>query len=152
MTIRDIVYYSNLTPGKEYEVRGILHRRHPDGWDMGELLSNGSPVTAYTVFTPQAENGTIELQFTFNASALNGYTAVVFEDLYQNGVLITSHADISDEDQAILISRSPRYRRRRISWVRTGVGSNMIIFGGFGAAAGAALIILLRKRSKLNKK
>ena len=116
------------------------------------MVSNGSPVTAYTVFTPQTESGTVELQFTFNASALNGYTAVVFEDLYQNGVLITSHADISDEDQAILISRSPRYRRRRISWVRTGIGSNMIIFGGLGAAAGAALIILLMKRSKLNKK
>ncbi len=152
VTIRDIVYYSNLTPGKEYEIRGILHKKHPDGWDMGELLSNGSTVTAYTVFTPQSESGTVELQFTFDATALNGYTAVVFEDLYQDGVLITSHADISDEDQAILISRSPRYRRRRISWVRTGIGSNMIIFGGLGVAAGAALIILLRKRSKLNKK
>ena len=118
---------------------------------MGELISNGSPVTAYTVFTPQTENGTVELQFTFNASALNGYTAVVFEDLYQGGVLIASHADISDEQQSILISRSPRYRRRRISWVRTGVGSNMIIFGGLGVLAGAALIVLLRKRSKMTK-
>ena len=152
VTIRDIVYYSGLTPGKDYEIRGTLHQKHPDGWYMGEMLVNGNPVTAYKVFTPDTASGSVELEFTFNASTLNGYTAVVFEDLYQDGKLVASHADISDEAQSILISRSPRYRRRRISWVRTGTGMNTLVYGGIGTAAGIALIILLNRKAKQNHK
>ena len=48
-------------------------------------------------------NGTIDLAFTFDASALAGTTTVVFERLYQQGKEVAVHADINDEAQTVYI-------------------------------------------------
>ena len=61
------------------------------------LLVDGSEITAETEFTPEPTDGTVELTYTLDASALGGTTIVVFETLYSGGVEIAAHADINDE-------------------------------------------------------
>ena len=69
-----------------------------------ELIKvNGEKVTAEVNFTPEAADGTTLLSFTFDASALAGTTAVVFESVYYNDIEVAVHADITDEDQMVYI-------------------------------------------------
>ena len=97
-TIVDTVTYSNLVPGKEYTVSGTLMVK-----STGEPLldAEGNPVTASTTFTPTSEFGTVNVTFTFDASALAGESVVVFEDLYQNEELVCSHENINDQNQTV---------------------------------------------------
>ena len=100
ITIVDVVAYSGLTPGETYKVSGILMDKA-----TGEpLLVDGAEVTAEVEFTPEAADGTVELTYTLDASALAGTTIVVFETLYSDGVEIAAHADINDEAQTITIN------------------------------------------------
>ncbi len=97
VTLVDTVSYINLTVGKEYTVTGTLMNK-----ETGEaVLVNGEPVTASTTFTAETADGTVDVTFTFDGSALAGQTTVVFEDLYQNGVQVATHSDLEDEDQTI---------------------------------------------------
>ena len=99
ITIVDVVGYAGLTPGETYTVSGVLMDKA-----TGEpLLADGSEVTAEVEFTPEAADGTVELTYTLDASALAGTTIVVFETLYSDGVEIAAHADINDEAQTITI-------------------------------------------------
>ena len=148
VTIRDRVYYNNLTPGVEYELRGELHKKNAGGWDDGILFVNGQYVTSSIRFTPVAKSGYVELSFKFDATALNEVTTVAFERLYQQGIEITSHTDINDEEQTILITRNPKYRRRRAAWINTGAGKDLLVYGGTGIAAAVAVIYLLRKKKE----
>ena len=95
--IIDIVEYSNLVAGKEYTVRGILMNAE----DGNPLQVNGEEVTAEKTFTAEAANGSIELEFYFDASMLTGEMVVIFENLYYQGDLIAAHADIEDKGQTI---------------------------------------------------
>ena len=97
VTIVDTVTYSNLIPGTTYTLEGVLMDKSTNA----PLLVFGQQVTATTTFTPTQANGTVELEFTFNARALSGKTLVVFEDLLRNGVSVAKHADINDKDQSI---------------------------------------------------
>ena len=97
-TIVDTVSYNNLVPGKEYVVKGKLIDKA-----TGELLDVEEGNTAEKTFTPNHPNGYVELEFTFDASALENTTTVVFEDLYHNGVLVATHSDIEDLDQTVRI-------------------------------------------------
>lgn len=100
VTIVDVVAYSGLTPGETYKVSGILMDKA-----TGEpLLVDGAEVTAEVEFTPEAADGTVELTYTLDASALAGTTIVVFETLYSDGVEIAAHADINDESQTVTIN------------------------------------------------
>ena len=99
ITIVDVVEYTGLTPGKLYTVSGVLMDKA-----TGEpLLVDGAEVTAEVEFTPESADGTVELTYTLDASALAGATIVVFETLYSGGVEIAAHADINDEAQTITI-------------------------------------------------
>lgn len=51
-------------------------------------------------FVPEKANGTIEMVFTFDASALAGRTTVAYEYLSLDGIIIASHEDIKDEAQS----------------------------------------------------
>ncbi len=100
ITIVDVVEYTGLTPGKLYTISGVLMDKA-----TGEpLLVDGAEVTAEVEFTPEAADGTVELTYTLDASALAGTTIVVFETLYSDGVEIAAHADINDEAQTVVIS------------------------------------------------
>lgn len=97
-TIVDTVAYSNLVVGKEYMVTGTMVNQ-----ETGETLldADGDPVTGFTVFTAETEDGTVDVLFEVDSSVLAGTTYVVFEDLYRNTVKIEVHADIEDESQTI---------------------------------------------------
>ena len=102
ITIVDVVEYTGLTPGETYKVSGILMDKA-----TGEPLLVGedqAQVTAEVEFTPESADGTVELTYTLDASALAGTTIVVFETLYSDGVKIAAHADINDEAQTITIN------------------------------------------------
>ncbi|MBQ6533405.1 MAG: VaFE repeat-containing surface-anchored protein [Solobacterium sp.] len=149
VVINDIIRFKDLKPGQTYEVRGVLHQKHPDGHDMGELLINGTAVSASRTFIPDKPDGATEVSFRFNAEGLNGYTVVAFETLLADGQVVCTHADISSAEQSVLISRSPRNVRRRVRWIHTGTGQGILLAGICGMAAGIMLVILLRKRMKL---
>ncbi|MFQ9910314.1 MAG: VaFE repeat-containing surface-anchored protein, partial [Acutalibacter sp.] len=100
ITIVDVVEYTSLTPGETYTISGVLMDKatnHP-------LLVDGAEVTAEVEFTPESEDGTVELTYTLDASTLAGTTIVVFETLYSDGVEIAAHTDINDEAQTITIN------------------------------------------------
>ena len=99
ITIVDVVEFTGLIPGETYTVSGVLMDKA-----TGEpLLVDGAEVTAEVEFTPESADGTVELTYTLDASALAGTTIVVFETLYSDGVEIAAHADINDEAQTITI-------------------------------------------------
>lgn len=100
ITIVDTVTYNGLIPGKTYTISGVLMDKA-----TGEpLLVDGAEITSEVEFTPESADGTVELTYTMDASALAGTTIVVFETLYSDGVEIAAHADINDEAQTITIN------------------------------------------------
>ena len=96
-TIVDTVTYHNLIPGKEYTLRGVLM----DQETGEEFLVNGEPVTSEVAFTPSEPDGSVEMTFTFDGSALTGKTLVVFEDVYYKEKTVASHAEIQSDPQSI---------------------------------------------------
>ena len=97
ITLVDTVTYKNLKVGETYKISGVLMDK-----STGEpLLVNEQPVTAELDFTPTSSEGSVELTYTFDGSALAGKSVVVFEDLYQGENVVASHADINDEGQTV---------------------------------------------------
>ena len=98
-TIVDTVLYSHLLPGKEYTVKGTLMNK-----ETGEaILINGEEVTAETTFTAEKSEGSVDVIFTFDASAIAPTTVVAFEHLEYKGIEIAVHADIEDKDQTVYV-------------------------------------------------
>ncbi|PFV10484.1 TQXA domain-containing protein [Bacillus cereus] len=97
VTIQDKVEYKDLIVGKEYVVKGKLMNKAT----TKPLLVEGKEVTAESKFTAKEKNGSITLDFTFNASELQGKEVVVFEELYQADVLVAIHSDIEDVGQTV---------------------------------------------------
>ena len=65
-------------------------------------------MTSEATFTPAEASGTIEVLFTFDASALTGKAVVVFETLFQGETEIASHEDIEDEGQTVTFVEGPK--------------------------------------------
>lgn len=102
--IVDTVSYSNLVPGKEYEVKGTLM----DKSTGKPLIVGDEEVTSSVLFTPNESSGTVELTFEFDASGLTDGTEIVaFEHAYKDGVEIAAHADIDDEAQTVTVRTPP---------------------------------------------
>lgn len=97
----DKVYYGNLIPG-EYELSG-----YPVYSNSGEKLTkDGKAVGAGTKFTVTSETGSVDVPYTIDATKLAGRSIVFFEFLYKDGELIAVHADIKDQGQTIISSRT----------------------------------------------
>lgn len=94
----DTVVYENLTPGKEYTLKGELHLEK-NGKDAGKLAT-GNAVT----FTPKKADGTVEMTFTVTDANAKDGNYVAFEYLYDGDTLVTSHADIKDDDQTVKVA------------------------------------------------
>ncbi|MFQ9910136.1 MAG: VaFE repeat-containing surface-anchored protein, partial [Acutalibacter sp.] len=95
---------SGLTAGQEYTLKGVLMDK-----ETGEpLLLNDQQVTSEATFTPAEPNGTIDVLFTFDGSALLGKSVVVFETLYQGEDEVTAHTDIEDEGQTVTFVEGPK--------------------------------------------
>ena len=100
ITITDVVSYTDLTPGKEYKLTGVLMNKATND----KLLIDGKEITAEATFTPKATTGEVEMTFTFDARELTAETeAVVFETLYRDKLEFATHADITDGDQTVKI-------------------------------------------------
>ena len=98
-TIIDTVTYTNLLPGKEYTVTGTLMDK-----ETGEaVLIDGKPITASTTFTAETAEGSVDIVFEFDASAIAGTTVVAFESMEYKGIEVAVHADIEDENQTVYI-------------------------------------------------
>ncbi|WP_236757204.1 VaFE repeat-containing surface-anchored protein [Acutalibacter muris] len=106
ITIIDTVKYSGLIPGKEYTVKGVLMDKATDE----KLLVDSKEITAEATFRASKDEGSIDVPFTFDASALAGKTVVAFETLYKDKLEVAVHADIEDEDQTITFSEKPEIR------------------------------------------
>lgn len=139
--IEDIVSYKNLTPGKEYTVKGILMNK-----STGEpLLVDGKEIRSSFTFKPETTNGEITVTFVFDASGLTTATEiVVFESLYRDDVEITAHTDIEDEGQTVkIVPPTPDVPQ-------TDDESNLGFWIGLGAVALGGLvsciIIFLKKK------
>ena len=100
VTIVDTVYYENLEFGGTYTLTGTLMVK-----STGEPLldAEGSPVTATKEFTANNTNGSVDIEFTFDASLLAGEDVVAFESLVKDSIEVAVHADIEDEGQSVTV-------------------------------------------------
>ena len=95
----DTVEYSNLMPGKEYTINGILMNK-----ESGEPIKiNGEEVRGSVTFTPTESHGFVEVVYEYDSSALEGYDVVSFEDLERNNIQVGTHSDITDESQTVAV-------------------------------------------------
>ena len=155
ITIVDTVAYKNLIPGKEYTVKGTLM----DKETKKELQINGKTVTAEKTFTAEKADGSVELEFTFDGSALGGKKIVVFEKLYFQGREAAAHEDLKDEAQTVKITKLPVQKDTEqpqktdttaTAPVKTGDTTSVFPYAAAGAAALAGVIGVLvwkKKRS-----
>ncbi len=139
--IEDTVSYKNLTPGKEYTVKGVLMNKA-----TGEpLLADGKEIRSAFTLKPDKPDGEINITFVFDASGLKTATEiVVFETLYRDDTEIATHADIKDEGQTVKITPPTPDNPQ------TGDNSNLGFWIGLGAVAlgGLVAVIIIRVKSR----
>ena len=96
LTITDTVSY-HLIPNKEYKLTGTLMDK-----ESGEPLQiDGKEVTSELTFTPEDAEGTVELSFILDATALAGKTIVAFESVSYQDKEVAFHTQIDDDPQTI---------------------------------------------------
>ena len=118
VTVIDTLVYKNLIPGTTYTVKGRVMRKN-DASEVPSVLkeasfkevhegegqegSSGTISVADNVvtFTPDQEDGFLELTFAFNGSELKGEDTVIFERVYHNGAEVIVHENIDDEPQTV---------------------------------------------------
>ncbi len=100
-TLVDTVQYTNLKVGESYTLKACVMVRETES-----ILTDaeGKEVRAEKTFVPETETGTVDITFVIDTTVLEGKTLVVFEDLWQNDVHLTSHTILSDEGQSIHVS------------------------------------------------
>ena len=100
VSVTDTVAYRNLVPGKEYTVRGTAVDK-----ETGEPLtdSDGNELVSTAKFTAASADGSVDVKFTFDGTAMAGRSVVFFENVYYTDKLIAVHADIDDEAQTVHI-------------------------------------------------
>ena len=101
VTIEDVISYENLTPGKEYTVKGVLM----DKATGQPFRVNGKEFHSESTFTPETADGEVTVYFIFDADGITTETEiVVYESLYRDGVEIAVHADIEDDGQTVKLT------------------------------------------------
>lgn len=98
VTLIDTVSYIGLQKDKTYRLVGTLMNR-ATGREATD--KDGNPVTVTKTFSPKDSNGSVEVEFTFDASRLKGKDVVVYEELYLGDEKLAEHADINDDSQTI---------------------------------------------------
>lgn len=142
ITIDDVVFYKNLTAGKEYTISGVLM----DKATGKAFLVDGKEIRSEVTFTPETADGEVTVSFTFDGSVINKDTEiVVFETLYREGTEIAVHADIDDKDQTVTIHPQPEPEKPQ-----TGDNSNLGFWIGLGAVAlgGLVSVVIIKLKKK----
>ena len=161
VTIIDKVEVKNIVAGREYTLKGKVM----DKKTGNPLLVDGKEITAEKTFKANGENETVELEFTFDASKLGGYSLVAFEKMLdvETGAVIGTHEDITDKDQTVKVKgvkKTPKTTSHTStpgsgsssSSVKTGQKSIVPVVIGLivvVVAGGAAFVI--RKKQKGDK-
>lgn len=157
--ILDSVQYTNLTPGTEYTLVGVVHQVN-----QGKLEDSGAKVDAsqygmisqyfnkdvksivtvnVSTFTPTEENGTANMRFTVPADLMKGSKDfVVYEYVVLTGddkaTLVSSHENPEDADQTVTL-RTPLAK----------TGSPIVAFITASVVALTVGVAALWKRRKL---
>ena len=112
VTLIDKVTYENLIPSEEYTVSGkLVYQKdcvdsrgipHKAGDPVVNPLT-GEPYTASAVLAADEHDvdGEIEIVFEIDSRVLEGLSIVAEEDLIHNEIVVTSHADLSDDAQTV---------------------------------------------------
>lgn len=141
VTVVDTVSFTNLAPGETYVIKGVLM----DKTTGKPLLVNGQEVRADKEFTPEAPDGSVEMEFTFAADGLKGKELVVFESLYlkATGELVADHADLNDADQTVSVTaeRHPKTGDETPFKV-------VILIGALSLLAGCGMIFAGRRKKR----
>ena len=103
----DTVAYSNLIPGKSYEMSGVLMNK---ATEKPLLDEKGNEITGSSEFIADISGcGVVEIVFTFNAKLLKveGESVVAFEKcIPSDGTIpVGVHMDINDKDQTVDIPK-----------------------------------------------
>ena len=155
VTVTDTVHYENLLPGTEYLLQGILMDK-----ETGKELvvskddantENGTGVSNEITFTPTKATGDVDITFTFNASALEGKSAVVFETLKikkedvpnDKDTTVAVHKDLNDDSQTVNFSKEGEKSGK--STVQTGDNSALILIVAMILLLGASVVQLKKK-------
>lgn len=155
-SIIDTVSYKDLVTGLTYRVVGTLMDKETGK----EVIIEGKPVTAETTFKADKSEGTVEVTFTFDATALSGHDVVVFEKLYvstgdkdnKKEVELTNHEDLNDDGQTVKITDVPKDTPDISTPVKTGDDTPILLYAGIAAGAlllaGIAAVIYFRKKKQ----
>lgn len=155
-SIIDTVSYKDLVTGLTYRVVGTLMDKETGK----EVIIDGKPVTAETTFKADKSEGTVEVTFTFDATALSGHDVVVFEKLYvstgdkdnKKEVELTNHEDLNDDGQTVKITDVPKDTPDISTPVKTGDNTPILLYAGIAAGAlllaGIAAVIYFRKKKQ----
>lgn len=155
-SIIDTVSYKDLVTGLTYRVVGTLM----DKGTGKKVIIEGKPVTAETTFKADKSEGTVEVTFTFDATALSGHDVVVFEKLYvstgdkdnKKEVELTNHEDLNDDGQTVKITDVPKNTPDISTPVKTGDNTPILLYAGIAAGAlllaGIAAVIYFRKKKQ----
>ena len=154
VTLVDTVKYKNLEVGKEYEVTGRL-------MDKATGKEFQPAVKATAKFKPTASEGSVDVTFTFDASALAGRSVVAFEVVTLDGQVVATHEDINDAGQTVEFTTpetpkpsesKPKETPKTKVTPKTGVkGMNYGLVGTIGVALVALAVIsyvAYRKKSQ----
>ena len=131
----DTLTYTNLQVGKEYEVRGKLI----DKATGQPILIDGKEVEVVKKFVPETTNGTVDIEFNFNAEKVEGKDIVVFEEVYLDGKLVAEHKDLNDSNQTFHVENKPVKPRTSQSDV------NRYIYLGIALGCLGAVVVLTNK-------
>ena len=157
VTLVDTVKYKNLEVGKEYEVTGRL-------MDKATGKEFQPAVKATAKFKPTASEGSVDVTFTFDASALAGRSVVAFEVVTLDGQVVATHEDINDAGQTVEFTTpetpkpsepKPKETPKTKVTPKTGVkGMNyglVALIGAVVAALGLTSFAIYRKSAKSSK-
>ena len=96
--LTDKLMYQNLDTKLEYTVFSELRLVNKDGQGVGKLAEKTSK------FTPKTPSGTYKVQFeNTDMTKAKGLKVVAYQTLFDKDGLVVSHADITDEDQTVLV-------------------------------------------------
>ena len=94
VTIVDTVKFENLSPNSEYEITGTIFDK-----TTGKLTD----ISASKKFTPKTADGTVDVEFIFNATEFANHDLVVYETLLINKIEINRHENPDDENQTMYV-------------------------------------------------
>ena len=130
VTILDEVTYRNLIPGCTYTVTGTLMDK-----ESGKpVTAGGKTVTETREFTAETADGSVIVEFTFDARELAGRSVVAFEKVFSEGKEVFAHEDLQDKDQSI---EFPKRKTPPSDKTKTGDENDM------SRVIGAAIAIVL---------